>query len=63
LDVELLRQAAKAAVRISIGTDAHSDTQLEWIDLGLAAAIEAGIDETLILNTMSRSDLTDWASG
>jgi histidinol phosphatase-like PHP family hydrolase len=63
LDVDLLREAAKAGVRISIGTDAHSDSQLEWIDIGLAAAIEAGIDERLILNTMPRSDLIGWASG
>ncbi len=62
LNVALLRQAASSGVRISIGTDAHAHWQLEWIDLGLAAALEAGVDRDRILNLMSLDDLLEWTA-
>jgi histidinol phosphatase-like PHP family hydrolase len=61
LDVELLKLARDAGVRISIGTDAHADWQLPWIDLGIAAAVEAGISPDRILNTMPLDELLAWS--
>ena len=63
LDVELLRLARDSGVRISIGTDAHADWQLPWIDLGVAAAIEAGIEPDRILNLSPLDDLLAWSRG
>jgi histidinol phosphatase-like PHP family hydrolase len=63
LDVELLKIAAEEGVRISIGTDAHAHRQLEWIDLGIAAALEAGVRPDRILNLLPREELLAWAAG
>jgi DNA polymerase (family 10) len=63
LDVELLAMAREAGVRISIGTDAHSTSELRFIEFGVAAVIRAGIPRERILNFMSPDDLTAWASG
>jgi histidinol phosphatase-like PHP family hydrolase len=63
LDVALLELARDAGCRISIGTDAHAHRQLEWIDLGTAAALKAGIPCDRILNLMPRDELLAWASG
>jgi histidinol phosphatase-like PHP family hydrolase len=62
LDVELLKQAKRADCYLSIGTDAHHPWQLEFIDLGLAAAALAGIKPERILNFMSRQDLMRWVA-
>ena len=62
LSFELLSLAAKAGCRISIGTDAHHVWQLEFIVLGLAHALQAGIKRERILNFMERDELLDWVS-
>ncbi len=62
LNVDLLRIARKEGVRISIGTDSHWHPQLEWIDIGIAAAIKARIPRDRILNLMSADDLCEWAA-
>jgi len=61
LNVDLLKLAKKAGVRISLGTDAHHPWQLEFIDFGLAAAISAGIPKERILNFMPCDELLAWA--
>ena len=61
LNIELLRLAVRAGCYISIGTDAHHPDELAIIDLGMAAAIEAGVPLDHILNTKSPEDLVDWA--
>lgn len=61
LDVELLRVARDAGVRISIGSDAHAPYQLAYVTLGLAAALAAGIERGRILNFMPRDELVAWA--
>ena len=43
LNVRLLKLARVEGTRISLGTDAHHPWQLEFIDLGLAAALRAKI--------------------
>lgn len=62
LDVGLLRLARDSGVHISIGTDAHADFQLGWIDLGVAAALEAGIASDRILNTKTAEELLGWVA-
>jgi histidinol phosphatase-like PHP family hydrolase len=43
LNVTLLKLARSAGTRVSLGTDAHHPWQLEFIQLGLAAALRAKI--------------------
>src|ERR1051326_2571442 len=43
LNVGLLRLARQEGVLVSLGTDAHHPWQLEFIELGLAAALKAGL--------------------
>ena len=61
LNVELLKIARDYGTRISVGTDAHHGWQLEFIDLGLAAALRAKIPAYRILNFMPILELKDWA--
>ena len=60
LNVELLKVAREHGTRISLGTDAHHAWQLEFIDLGLAAALRAKIPAERILNFMPVADLKRW---
>jgi putative hydrolase len=61
LNVDLLKLAREHGTRISLGTDAHHAWQLEFIDLGLAAAIHAKIPADRILNFMPVLELKAWA--
>jgi putative hydrolase len=61
LNVQLLKIARNKGTRISLGTDAHHDWQLEFIDLGLAAALRAKIRSDRILNFMPILELKTWA--
>jgi histidinol phosphatase-like PHP family hydrolase len=60
LNVTLLKVARKAGVRISLGTDAHHAEQLEFIELGLAAALKARIPPDRIVNFMDLPNLRAW---
>jgi len=61
LNVKLLKIARDHGARISLGTDAHHGWQLEFIDLGLAAALRANIPANRILNFMPILELRTWA--
>jgi histidinol phosphatase-like PHP family hydrolase len=61
LNVALLKIARERGTRISLGTDAHHGWQLEFIDLGLAAALRAKISADRIVNFMSLLELKTWA--
>ena len=61
LNVALLKIARDQGTHISLGTDAHHGWQLEFIDLGLAAALRAKIPADRILNFMPVLDLKAWA--
>jgi histidinol phosphatase-like PHP family hydrolase len=61
LNVELLKIAREHGIHISLGTDAHHPWQLEFIDLGLAAALRAKIPAERILNFMPLLELKNWA--
>jgi DNA polymerase (family 10) len=60
LNVELLKVAREQGTRISLGTDAHHPWQLQFIELGLAAALQAKIQAERIINFMNRGDLKSW---
>ncbi len=62
LSGDLLKLAGKAGCRISIGTDSHGPSQLEFIEFGLAAALKAKINPERILNFMSRKELLGWVA-
>jgi putative hydrolase len=62
LNLSLLKLARAAGVRISLGTDAHHPWQLEFIDLGLAAAFKAKIPSGRIVNFMSILELKQWVA-
>lgn len=57
---DLLKHAAKAGCRISMGTDSHGPSQLRFIEFGLASALRAGIKPERILNFMPAPDLLEW---
>jgi putative hydrolase len=61
LNVTLVKIARDNGARISLGTDAHHPWQLEFIDLGLAAALRAKIPADRILNFMPLYELRNWA--
>jgi histidinol phosphatase-like PHP family hydrolase len=60
LNLTLLKLARTEGCRISLGTDAHHPWQLEFIELGLAAALKARIPAERIINFMSLGDLRAW---
>jgi histidinol phosphatase-like PHP family hydrolase len=60
LNVELLKIARDHGTRISLGTDAHHGWQLDFIDLGMAAALRAKIPADRILNFMPAEKLKSW---
>lgn len=60
LNLTLVKMARKEGVRISLGTDAHHAHQLEFIELGLAAALKARIPPDRIVNFMDLSALQTW---
>ena len=61
LNVALLKIAREHGTWISLGTDAHHAWQLEFIELGLAAALRAKITADRILNFMPTVELKSWA--
>jgi histidinol phosphatase-like PHP family hydrolase len=60
LSVDLLKVAREHGVLISLGTDAHHPWQMEFIDLGLAAALRARLPAQRIVNFISTPDLKRW---
>jgi histidinol phosphatase-like PHP family hydrolase len=60
LDVELLEVARETGARISLGSDAHASSQLEFLDFAVAAARRAGIPDDRIVNCMTADELLAW---
>ena len=60
LNLSLLKLARKEGTLISLGTDAHHRWQLEFIELGLAAALLAKIPADRIVNFMPLAKLRTW---
>jgi histidinol phosphatase-like PHP family hydrolase len=61
LNIDLLKLAKQEGCRISIGTDSHGPSQLDFMDLGIAAISLAGIAPERILNFLSLDELLSWA--
>jgi len=59
---DLLKHAAKAGCRISLGTDSHGPSQLRFIEFGLASALRAGIKPEQILNFLPAPKLLEWVA-
>ena len=62
LNVELLELARDAGCWISMGTDAHNPDEMQYLPVGLAAAISAGIPRNKILNFMTADELAAWVT-
>jgi histidinol phosphatase-like PHP family hydrolase len=62
LSGDLVKLAAKAGCRISIGTDSHGPSQLRFIEFGLASALSAGAKRDRILNFMTAEEIVHWAA-
>ncbi len=60
LNLALLKMAKREGCRISLGTDAHHPWQLEFIELGMAAARLAKIPAERVINFLSLEKLRDW---
>ena len=59
LDIERLRVLAREGAWVSIGTDAHTPSELVFLEIGIAAAILAGISRDRVLNLLSARELAD----
>lgn len=59
LDVERLRIVAREGAWVSIGTDAHTPAELVFLEIGIAAAILAGISRERVLNLLSAGELAE----
>jgi histidinol phosphatase-like PHP family hydrolase len=59
LDVERLRIVAAEGAWVSIGTDAHTPDELVFLEIGIAAAILAGVRRERILNLLSPAALAE----
>ena len=62
LSNDLVKLAAEAGCRISLGTDSHAPSDLAFIDLALVSALHGGIRRERILNFMTREQLLCWAA-
>ncbi len=63
LDVDLARAAIRAGVRwFSIGSDAHSVSELATLPFGLATAAIAGIPRDRILNYRPAEFIAEWTA-
>ncbi len=60
LNLVLLKIARQQETLISLGTDAHHPWQLEFIEFGLAAALQEKIPAQQIVNFMPILDLKSW---
>jgi histidinol phosphatase-like PHP family hydrolase len=61
LSVELARVAVSEGVRwFSIGSDAHTSLELEFLPFGLATAALAGIPRERILNYRTVEEVVEW---
>jgi len=59
LDVARLRIVAAEGAWVSIGTDAHTPAELGFLEIGIAAAILAGVSRGRVLNLLSARELAD----
>jgi histidinol phosphatase-like PHP family hydrolase len=61
LNVELSKMAVEAGAYFSIGTDAHSEAEMNFIDIGLATVFDAGVPADRVLNFLPAEEVIAWA--
>jgi putative hydrolase len=59
---DILRKAVDAGVKLSINTDAHATSQLEWQSYGTDRAAECGVQVENVVNSWSADDLLAWCA-
>ncbi len=57
LNGEKVKEAVYRGVKLSIGTDAHSETQLSFLELGTAMARRGWAEKKDVLNTLNMGEL------
>jgi histidinol phosphatase-like PHP family hydrolase len=62
LNVELLRIVAATGGWVTIGTDAHNIEEMRFMEVGVAAALIAGIPSDRILNLLGPNEVKEWAA-
>jgi putative hydrolase len=60
LNGSLLKLVRASGCRVAIDTDAHYPWQLAFVELGLAAALKAGIQPDRIVNFLEVKELLQW---
>lgn len=60
--IEIARVGVEKGVTFSIGSDAHDPSELDMIEVGLAIALEAGIDPGSILSFGDADRVIAWSS-
>jgi putative hydrolase len=59
---DILRKAVDANVKLSINTDAHATSQLEWQAYGTDRAAECGVQVENVVNSWGADDLLAWCA-
>ncbi len=60
LAVERARRAVQVGCVLSIDSDAHKTTELDYLRWGISQARRAWVEPSVVLNTRSRADLLAW---
>jgi DNA polymerase (family 10) len=60
LDDVYARRAVEMGIRLSINTDAHSDTDMDLLHFGVATARRGWVTAEDVINTWSEERLLDW---
>ena len=63
LAVERARRAVEVGCTLSIDSDAHKTTELDYLRWGISQARRAWVEPGNVLNTRSRADLLAWVAG
>ena len=63
LSVERARRAVAAGCILTIDSDAHKTSELDFVRWGISQARRAWVEPAMVLNTRSRDDLLAWVAG
>jgi DNA polymerase (family X) len=63
LSVERARRAVLAGCILTVDSDAHKTSELDFVRWGISQARRAWVEPATVLNTRSREDLLAWVAG
>jgi DNA polymerase (family 10) len=63
LSVERARRAVAKGCRLTIDSDAHKTSELDYVRWGISQARRAWVEPSNVLNSRSRAELLDWVAG